>query len=236
MGLSRAFPMADLTFLDCEGTLGMAINGRSHSVYHYLPDWFIPLTCEKTVSTGGWGTGYQFGQLFAKYDTDGDGRLGRADFERMINGMHDARRTYEGGQSRNGTNVPTQAGDAVRLLTSMTGGAAQAAEGSITKYATVNTNSRAHPPQIASLAYKVCQHGHTLPFRKTTFTHEAQARTDLAGNERKRKRTRRVIVLTSQLDPLNRWAPPGHHKLRRLQRHRLAGRRLLITTRRQGYR
>lgn len=29
----------------------------------------------------------KFGQLFQKYDTDGDGRLGRADFERMMGGM-----------------------------------------------------------------------------------------------------------------------------------------------------
>lgn len=31
----------------------------------------------------------QFGQLFQKFDSDGDGKLGRADFERMIGGMLD---------------------------------------------------------------------------------------------------------------------------------------------------
>ncbi|CAM9137098.1 unnamed protein product [Ectocarpus fasciculatus] len=30
---------------------------------------------------------FEFGQLFQKFDTDGDGRLGRAEFERMVGGM-----------------------------------------------------------------------------------------------------------------------------------------------------
>ncbi|CAM9117886.1 unnamed protein product, partial [Pylaiella littoralis] len=54
-----------------------------------------------------------FGQLFQKFDTDGDGRLGRADFERMIGGMLErlggnsgsgtgAVGTGEGGEGREG--------------------------------------------------------------------------------------------------------------------------------------
>lgn len=37
----------------------------------------------------------QFGQLFQKYDSEGYGRLGRADFERMMRGMLEESRRAE---------------------------------------------------------------------------------------------------------------------------------------------
>ncbi|CAN0056187.1 unnamed protein product [Ectocarpus sp. 4 AP-2014] len=70
---------------------------------------------------GGGGAGpekiFEFGQLFQKFDTDGDGRLGRADFERMVGGMLDqvgerggdgTRRGSRGGEGDN-DNAPSAA-------------------------------------------------------------------------------------------------------------------------------
>ncbi|CAB1096679.1 unnamed protein product [Ectocarpus sp. CCAP 1310/34] len=70
---------------------------------------------------GGGGVGpekiFEFGKLFQKFDTDGDGRLGRADFERLVGGMLEqvgerggdgTRRGSRGGEGDNG-NAPSAA-------------------------------------------------------------------------------------------------------------------------------